>query len=232
MPEPGLQLSHTSEILRNYYRALQDSDSSLASVPECWQQCRAQAESILHECDGVLRGEPIRQPNLHQATREIAVQRAIQEVPISESIRAGMLLWRAAFPVLRQVISASGEDETLMISVLDVLHQSIAIRLFIGAAAHENAGLARSAFAAVPHKVKPVGANATLNITGSTPLTVREQQVLGGVSRGLSNRTIAKDLGIAEATVKRHMRNIFDKLGAVSRVDAINKAKQPDTEKT
>jgi DNA-binding NarL/FixJ family response regulator len=29
---------------------------------------------------------------------------------------------------------------------------------------------------------------------------------------------------MSEATVKRHMRNIFHKLGAVSRIDAVNKA--------
>ncbi|MFE7520337.1 LuxR C-terminal-related transcriptional regulator [Streptomyces halstedii] len=30
---------------------------------------------------------------------------------------------------------------------------------------------------------------------------------------------------MTEATVKRHLSNVFEKLGAVSRVDAVNKAK-------
>ncbi|MEU9534974.1 helix-turn-helix transcriptional regulator [Streptomyces sp. NPDC048213] len=40
----------------------------------------------------------------------------------------------------------------------------------------------------------------------------------------MSNRQIAVKLGIAEGTIKRHMRNIFTKLDAVSRIDAVNKA--------
>ncbi|WP_079032370.1 response regulator [Streptomyces specialis] len=55
-------------------------------------------------------------------------------------------------------------------------------------------------------------------------LSEREVQVLTRVSRAMSNRQIASELGIAEGTVKRHMRNIFTKLDAVSRIDAVNKA--------
>jgi DNA-binding NarL/FixJ family response regulator len=44
------------------------------------------------------------------------------------------------------------------------------------------------------------------------------------VSRAMSNRQIASQLAITEGTVKRHMRNIFRKLDAVSRIDAVNKA--------
>ncbi|MFD0329513.1 response regulator transcription factor [Streptacidiphilus monticola] len=42
--------------------------------------------------------------------------------------------------------------------------------------------------------------------------------------QALSNRQIASRLGITEGTVKRHLRNIFEKLDAVSRIDAVNKA--------
>lgn len=55
-------------------------------------------------------------------------------------------------------------------------------------------------------------------------LTEREREVLMLVARALSNRQIAVELDITEGTVKRHLRNIFGKLGAVSRIDAVNKA--------
>jgi two-component system, NarL family, nitrate/nitrite response regulator NarL len=55
-------------------------------------------------------------------------------------------------------------------------------------------------------------------------LSSREQEVLRLVASALSNRQIAGRLAISEGTVKRHMRNIFAKLGAVSRLDAVNKA--------
>jgi two-component system, NarL family, nitrate/nitrite response regulator NarL len=59
---------------------------------------------------------------------------------------------------------------------------------------------------------------------GGEPLTEREREVLALVAGALSNRQIATKLKITEGTVKRHLRNIFGKLGAVSRIDAVNKA--------
>lgn len=55
-------------------------------------------------------------------------------------------------------------------------------------------------------------------------LSNREREVLELTAQALSNTQIASRLGLAEATVKRHLRNIFVKLGAVSRIDAVNKA--------
>ncbi|MFF2526406.1 response regulator transcription factor [Streptomyces liangshanensis] len=55
-------------------------------------------------------------------------------------------------------------------------------------------------------------------------LSPREVEVVALVAAGLSNRGAATQLGLTEGTIKRHLRNIFAKLGAVSRVDAVNKA--------
>jgi len=55
-------------------------------------------------------------------------------------------------------------------------------------------------------------------------LSDREREILELVARALSNVQVANRLQITEATVKRHLRNVFVKLGAVSRIDAVNKA--------
>lgn len=57
-------------------------------------------------------------------------------------------------------------------------------------------------------------------------LSARELEVLNLVAQALSNGQIASRLQLTEATVKRHLRNIFVKLGAVSRLNAVNKAKE------
>jgi DNA-binding NarL/FixJ family response regulator len=57
-------------------------------------------------------------------------------------------------------------------------------------------------------------------------LTARELEVLDLVADALSNYQIASRLHLTEATVKRHLRNIFVKLEAVSRLDAVNKARE------
>jgi DNA-binding NarL/FixJ family response regulator len=44
-------------------------------------------------------------------------------------------------------------------------------------------------------------------------LTERERMIAEWVGQGLTNKQIAKELGISSETVKRHVRNIFAKLG-------------------
>lgn len=51
-------------------------------------------------------------------------------------------------------------------------------------------------------------------------LTTRQQAVLLGVQRGLSNLEIARELGITTATVKAHLQNGMRVLGARNRVEA------------
>ncbi|MEV0667878.1 response regulator [Actinomadura luteofluorescens] len=60
--------------------------------------------------------------------------------------------------------------------------------------------------------------------TQPVALTERERQVLDLTAQALTNRQIANRLSLTEATVKRHLRNIFAKLGAGSRLDAVNRA--------
>ena len=55
-------------------------------------------------------------------------------------------------------------------------------------------------------------------------LSQRELQVLRMIGQARSNKDIAALLSIAEGTVKRHTTNIYTKLGARSRIDAVRKA--------
>ncbi|MBO5055344.1 MAG: response regulator transcription factor [Lachnospiraceae bacterium] len=50
-------------------------------------------------------------------------------------------------------------------------------------------------------------------------LTKRERQIAELIKRGLTNREIGEELFISETTVKKHVSNIFEKLGIGSRRD-------------
>ena len=53
------------------------------------------------------------------------------------------------------------------------------------------------------------------------PLTGRERQVLNLIRQGQRNREIARELRIAESTVHKHVQNIFEKLDARNRAEAL-----------
>ncbi|HEV2092725.1 MAG TPA: response regulator transcription factor [Rubrobacter sp.] len=80
----------------------------------------------------------------------------------------------------------------------------------------------------------PGGGNAVISIPrgllqrlGDGPaggLSERETEVLVLAARGLSNRRIAEELHLAEATVKRHLANVYQKVGVNSRNEAVRTA--------
>ena len=56
-----------------------------------------------------------------------------------------------------------------------------------------------------------------------TVLTPREAEVMQHVKNGLRNKDIASELNISTETVKKHLQNIFVKLNADNKIQAINK---------
>ena len=58
------------------------------------------------------------------------------------------------------------------------------------------------------------------------PLSERELEVLRRVAAGYSNQEIAQDLVVAVSTVKKHIGNIYGKLGVQSRTQAVARARE------
>ncbi len=78
----------------------------------------------------------------------------------------------------------------------------------------------RAAFLQAPEVrplVAPVGRRRTSDAAGPGGLTPREREVAIRVALGLSNKEIARDLGVAEKTVEMHVGSSLGKLGFASR---------------
>lgn len=60
--------------------------------------------------------------------------------------------------------------------------------------------------------------------TAEETLSVRELEVLALVAKGFSNKEIARELKISEATVKTHLLHTFEKLGVDDRTAAVTVA--------
>ncbi|GJF23488.1 MULTISPECIES: response regulator transcription factor [Streptomyces] len=73
----------------------------------------------------------------------------------------------------------------------------------------------------------PVASRVMANMRSPRPsLTGRERDILAQLATGLGNREIARALFISEATVKTHLRRIYDKLGVDTRAGAVSVAKE------
>ncbi len=110
---------------------------------------------------------------------------------------AGYLLKNVRGEELAQAVRAVAEGES-------VLHPAIASKVF---KRYTSAG-------------QPAAQE------GIEPLTERESEVLAMAARGLSNKMIARDLGLSDRTVQVHLSNIFGKLGVASRTEAVITALQ------
>ena len=66
-----------------------------------------------------------------------------------------------------------------------------------------------------------VGGDTATHSPAFEVLTPRERQVLREVAGGATNKAIAAALGLAVPTVERHLVNLYTKIGARGRADAI-----------
>lgn len=123
-----------------------------------------------------------------------------------------------------RVIVLTMHDEPQL--VRQMLHAGVSAYLHKSVSRHDLAAAIR---AAVQDDDRPVTISVTRTAAAevgdmpSGPLSAREIEVLMLVAQAMSNRQIATRLSITEGTVKRHLRNVFTKLDATSRLDAVNK---------
>jgi len=60
----------------------------------------------------------------------------------------------------------------------------------------------------------------------SGPLTSRQLQILPLLAEGMPNKRIAEALGVTEGTVKQHLKDLFRRLNARNRTQAVKEARR------
>ena len=68
---------------------------------------------------------------------------------------------------------------------------------------------------------QPTTVRSTVRELAPVQLSMREMQVLTGMSQGKSNAQIGRELYLSEDTIKTHARRLFRKLGAKDRAEAV-----------
>ncbi|MEV0230725.1 response regulator transcription factor [Nonomuraea sp. NPDC050786] len=131
-------------------------------------------------------------------------------------------------PDTRIVILSMQDDPELVLELIGLgirgyLHKSASWDELIAAIRMATPGTDRVLLAVSRQSLLAMPAG-TADKPAAGLLSPRELEVLGLVAKAMSNAQIAAEVMLTEATVKRHLHNIFVKLGAVSRIDAVNKA--------
>ncbi len=142
---------------------------------------------------------------------------------------------REAAPAARVVMLTVSEDENDLAAALkagasgyllknmegDAL--ALALRRVMGGESTIAPEMTGKLIAAYRGASAPVGVPATAPDDAASPLaqlSPRELDILRGIACGASNKEIARDLGIAETTVKIHVQHVLRKLDVGSRVNA------------
>jgi DNA-binding NarL/FixJ family response regulator len=76
----------------------------------------------------------------------------------------------------------------------------------------------------IPDVLRRVAERSPLSQGDQVSLTSREMQILRGVAKGHTTKHLSKDLGLAAPSIESHLRNIFRKLNANNRGEAVSSA--------
>jgi DNA-binding NarL/FixJ family response regulator len=195
------------ELVRAGFRALVDSDPELEVVAEA--------------ANGALAVEAVDHGGADVVLMDI-------RMPVMDGIEATRLLRAMDDPPEVLILTTFDTDE----NVFDALEAGAAgflvkdtppVQLLgaIKAAAHGGAVISPGTTRRlVDHLVAARTGPASAPSASLALLTDREQEVLGLIAQGCSNREIAGRLFISELTAKTHVSRVLTKLGVVSRVQA------------
>jgi DNA-binding NarL/FixJ family response regulator len=138
--------------------------------------------------------------------------------------------------VLRQVLAASTRTGVVVVTthqdpelIVELIHSGVAAYLHKSADRIELAAAIRRAARHDDSVLLSVSRRtlSRLVLAPSTEsrLSTRELEVLRLLAEAKSNRDISRLLNISDGTVKRHLTNMYAKLGATSRLDAVRRGR-------
>ncbi len=142
---------------------------------------------------------------------------------------------KTAEEIINGLREASPDSKIVVLTLWDSLRYVQAVsRMAIDAMMHKSSSAEELIDTIGAVCSAPGGGNAVISIPRGLlqrldegpagGLSERETEVLVLAARGFSNRRIAQELHLAEATVKRHLANIYEKVGVGSRNEAVRVA--------
>lgn len=133
-------------------------------------------------------------------------------------------------PYLKILVVSGTFDNDLMVKLLELGIAGIVPKHMTGKVVEAAIRLVLAGGQYLPPQILGMvnqGAAPTNNQTNASEiLTPKQSEVLALVARGLTNKQIARELGVAPSTIQTHMVRLMETLEVKSRAEAVHKANQ------
>ena len=162
-------------------------------------------------------------------TPEERIQRERRELGVDHALVGGVLARRWGLPntlasVIERHHAQDCEGEAAIVRLADML-----AHYALGGPVSPAELLSASRVVGVkPAELRAVMYDLPLSTAGgrprqidSCPMSSRELDVLQRLARGMVYKQIANDLGLSTSTVRTHLHNVYGKLGAMDRAQAV-----------
>jgi putative nucleotidyltransferase with HDIG domain len=162
-------------------------------------------------------------------TPEERVQRERRELGVDHALVGGVLARRWGFPtsvasVIERHHADDCEGEAALVRLADMLaHHTVGGAVSPAAllSVARGLGVAVPQLRAVMYDLPLTSSEARPRQLDPCPLSGREVQVLRGLAQGRVYKQIASELGLSTSTVRTHLHNVYGKLGAMDRAQAV-----------
>ncbi len=162
-------------------------------------------------------------------TPEDRLERERRELGVDHALVGGVLARRWGMPpsvarVIEHHHAAAADTEASLVRLADMLAHYV----LGGPIAPSELLASARAVGVAPASLRTVMYELPLPYRGAIPRQVepcpmsgREIDVLRGLARGMVYKQIANELGLSTSTVRTHLHNVYGKLGAMDRAQAV-----------
>ncbi len=221
------------ERFRLHATATQRTADRLARELSYESRDRLMVTSLLHDIGKLVLvhaypGYP-RQVHGEARTPEERIQRERRELGVDHALVGGVLARRWGMPksvasVIERHHADDCDDEAAIVRLADMLAHYV---LGGSISPSELLGVARIV-GVKPAELRAVMYDLPLPTSGGRPrqidpcpMSTREVEVLRRLARGMVYKQIATELGLSTSTVRTHLHNVYGKLGAMDRAQAV-----------
>ncbi len=194
---------------------------------------RLMVTSLLHDIGKLVLvhaypGYP-RQIHAEARTPEDRIQSERRELGVDHALVGGVLARRWGLPksvasVIERHHSEQCEGEAALVRLADMLAHYV-----VGGAVAPSELLSVARIVGIkPAQLRTVMYDLPLPSTGNRPrqidpcpMSSREVDVLRRLAKGMVYKQIASELGLSTSTVRTHLHNVYGKLGAMDRAQAV-----------